>query len=119
MISTVADSINWIVICIVSAFMLLDLVTGFTQAVVNKCVDSTKMKNGLWHKCGFLLAIMFGWLCEFSMNYVDLGFTLPVQNAVCLFIILTEIVSILENLGKISPELSNNKFMSIFNRRGE
>ena len=111
--------IHWAIIIIACCFMLLDLVTGFLQAVVNKCVESTKMKNGLMHKCGFLLAIIFGMLCEYAMNYIDLGFTLPIQDAVCGFIILTEVVSNLENLAKISPELSNAKFMKIFNRDDE
>lgn len=115
----VVNSVHWIIICLTLGFILLDVITGFTQAVVNKCVDSTKMKQGLWHKCGFLLAIIFGWLCEFSMIYIDLGFTLPIQNSVCLFIIATEIISILENLAKISPELSDKKFMSIFERNNK
>lgn len=96
--------------------MLLDLITGFTQAVVNKCVDSTIMKLGLWHKCGFMLAIVFACLCDWAMMYIDLGFNLPVQQTVCLFIVLTEIVSNLENLGKISPELADKRFMKIFKR---
>lgn len=115
----IVPDIHWAIIVIACCFMLLDLVTGFTQAVVNHCVDSTKMKQGLWHKCGFLLAMIFGCLCEYAMSYVDLGFTLPIQDAVCMFIILTEIVSNLENLGKISPELTDNKFMSIFDRKGD
>ncbi len=110
----IVPNIPWVIIVIACSFMLLDIVTGFVQAIINKCVDSTKMKQGLWHKCGFILAIAFGCLCEYTMNYIDLGFTIPIQNAVCVFIILTEIVSILENLCKISPELSNVKFMSIF-----
>lgn len=111
--------IQWSLICVACCFMVLDIVTGFTQAVINKCVSSTIMKLGLWHKCGFLLAIIFGCLCDWAMTFVDLGFTLPIQQAVCLFIILTEIVSNLENLGKISPELADNKFMSIFIRHDE
>ena len=96
--------------------MLLDLVTGFTQACVNKCVDSRKMKDGLFHKCGFMLSIVFACLCEYASGYIDLGFTVPVQLAVCSFIIFTEIVSNIENLGKISPELAGTKFMDIFKR---
>ena len=111
--------IHWAIVVIACCFMLLDLITGFTQAVVNKCVDSSLMKRGLWHKCGFMLAIIFGIMCEYAMNYVDLGFSVPIQEAVCGFIILTEIVSNLENLGKISPELAGAKFMSIFNRKDE
>lgn len=101
-----------IIVC--CCFMVLDIVTGFAGAVVNNCVDSKKMKAGLWHKCGFLLAIMFGILCEWASSFVDLGFSLPVQTAVCVFIICIEIVSILENLCKISPELAASNFVKIF-----
>ncbi len=110
----VTPDIHWVLIAISCGFMLQDLITGFVAAVINKCVDSTSMKNGLWHKCGFMLAIVFGCLCEYTMNYIDLGFSIPVQDAVCTFIILTEMVSNLENLGKISPELGSSKFMDIF-----
>lgn len=115
----IVPDIHWAIIVIACCFMLLDLLTGFAQAVINKCVESTKMKTGLMHKCGFLLAIIFGCLCEYAMGYIDLGFTVPVQDAVCLFIILTEIVSNLENLAKISPELANSKFMDIFKRKDD
>ena len=119
MVEFVTPEIHWAVIVIACAFMLLDLITGFVQACVNKCVESSKMKCGLWHKCGFLLAIIFGMLCEYAMNYVNLGFYVPIQDTVCLFVILTEIISNLENLGKISPELASSKFMDIFKREGE
>ena len=108
--------IQWALIVLACAFMALDVITGLVQAVINQCVDSTIMKLGLWHKCGFLLAIIFGCLCEWAMLYIDLGFTMPIQSAVCGFIMLTEIVSILENLGKISPELANSGFMKIFKK---
>ena len=106
--------IQWQLIVACCLFMLLDIITGFTGAVVNKCVDSKKMKAGLWHKCGFLFAIMFGILCEWASSFIDLGFTLPIQPAVSLFIICIEVVSILENLCKISPELGSLKFLQIF-----
>lgn len=106
--------INWALVVIACVFMVLDLVTGFCAAVKNHEVQSTKMKQGLWHKCGFMLAIVFGVMCEYAMNYVDLGFTIPVQVAVCTFIIIIEIMSIIENLGKLSPELAGSEFLKIF-----
>lgn len=110
----IAPDIHWAVIVITCCFILFDILTGFVQAVVNKEVDSQVMKKGLWHKCGFILAIIFGCLCEYTIFYIDLGFTLPIQNAVCIYIIATEIISILENLAKISPALADAKFMNIF-----
>ena len=109
--------IHWVIIIIACCFMLLDIITGFIQAVINKCVDSKIMKRGLLHKCGFILAIVFGCLCEYSMAYIDLGFYMPIQDVVCAYIMLTEIVSILENLSKISPDLASSKFMNIFSRK--
>lgn len=115
MVKTMCE-INYILIIITCCFIVFDVISGFIQAVANKQVDSTKMKQGLWHKCGFLLAICFGILCELAMLYADLGFTIPILNAVCMFVIATELVSILENLAKLSPELANSKFMDIFKR---
>lgn len=114
----VLPTIHYMIIVIACLFMLLDIVTGFTQAAMNHELDSQVMKRGLFHKCGFILAIVFACLCEYTMNYIDLGLTLPLQDAVCVYIITTEIVSILENLAKISPELKQSKFMELF-RHGE
>ena len=115
----VVPDVNWAVIVIACLFMVLDIVTGFAQACKNHCVDSKVMKNGIWHKCGFMLAILFGCLCEYASLFLDLGFALPVQSAVCVYIILTEICSILENLGELSPELKESEFMKIFNRESK
>lgn len=114
MADIITPNINYPVIIVACTFMLLDIISGFTAAIVNKCVDSSKMKEGLLHKCGFILAICLGCLCDYSMLYIDMGFNIPIQESVCLYIILTELMSNLENLGKISPDLSNSKFMTIF-----
>lgn len=106
--------INWSLCGVTCLFMLLDIITGFVKAVVNKTVDSQVMKTGIWHKCGFIMAIVFACLCEISIGYVDMGFAFPMVTAVCGYLIATECVSILENLAKISPELANAKFMGIF-----
>lgn len=106
---------DWHIAAIVAAFVAMDLVTGMMQAVANKTLDSTKMRAGLWHKCGFIMAAVLAALVEWSMQFVDLGFTLPLLVPVCVFIILTEIVSIFENVCKLSPELSNSKLAQLFN----
>ena len=106
---------DWHIAAIVVAFVMMDLVTGVMQAVANKTLDSTKMRAGLWHKCGFIMVIILAALVEWSMQFVDLGFTLPLLIPVCVFIILTEIVSIFENVCKLSPELANSKLAQLFN----
>ena len=87
------------------AFMLIDVVTGVLKAVKNKDLNSTKAREGIYKKASFIIFIVFGYLAEFAMNYVDLGFNFPAGTTVCLLVILTEAISVLENLGNINPEL--------------
>lgn len=106
---------DWHIAAIVCAFVAMDLATGVMQAVANKTLDSTKMRAGLWHKCGFIMAVILAALVEWAMRFIDLGFTLPLLVPVCVFIILTEVVSIFENVCKLSPELANSKLAQLFN----
>lgn len=106
---------DWHIAAIVCAFIIMDLVTGVMQAVATKTLDSTKMRAGLWHKCGFIMATILAALVEWAMQFIDLGFTLPLFVPVCIFIILTEIVSIFENVCLLSPELANSKLAQLFN----
>lgn len=106
---------DWHIAAIVAAFMVMDLVTGVMQAIANKTLDSTKMRAGLWHKCGFIMIVILAMLVEWAMQFIDLGFTLPLFVPVCVFIILTEIVSIFENVCQLSPELANSKLAQLFN----
>lgn len=116
-------NIDYHLFMIVAAFIALDVISGFAQACVNKTVDSAIMRRGLGHKAAYVLAIMLATLCEYSAVYIDLGFTLPIVAPVCGFICMTELVSILENLGKINPEIANSKLLDFFsqsrNRRDE
>lgn len=107
-------TLDWHIIIIVLVFIVIDVATGILQAIMNKGLDSTIMRNGLFHKAAFLLAIAFAYACEYGMAYLDLGFSMPIVGAVCVYICLTETVSILENLGKLNPELANSKFMQLF-----
>lgn len=105
---------SWHIAAIVAAFIVMDLATGIMQAVANKTLDSTKMRAGVWHKCGFIMVIILAALVEWAMQFIDLGFTLPLFAPVCVFIILTETVSIFENVCKLSPELANTKLAQLF-----
>lgn len=106
--------IDYHILSIVAGFIILDIVTGFSQACVNKTVDSTVLRCGLWHKSAYLFAIALAILCEYSTTYLDLGFTAPVTIPVSAYIALTEIVSIIENLGKLNPELAQSKLLDFF-----
>lgn len=99
-----------------AAFMMLfDLVSGFAAAVINKEVSSSKMREGLGHKMVLLLFIALALAVEvLSLHVADFGFGGVTVYAVCVFIIVMEVASILENLGRAYPELRNTKLMRIF-----
>lgn len=106
---------DWHVMVVTIAFILLDLTSGFAQAIKNKRLNSSKMRDGLWHKAGFIGVIVLAYLCECAVMYIDLGFSAPLVAPTCTFICLTELVSVFENLCKLSPELANSKLAQLFN----
>ena len=87
------------------AFMVIDVFTGVLKAVKNKELNSTKAREGIYKKASFILFIAFGYLADYAMDYVNIGFNLPAAATICTLVIVTEAISVLENLGKINPDL--------------
>lgn len=103
------------------AFMMVDVFTGVLKAVKNKELSSTRAREGIYKKASFILFIAFGYLADYAMQYVDLGFSFPAAATICTLIILTEAISVLENLGQINPDLVKlvAPFLSALNSKKE
>lgn len=103
------------------AFMMVDVFTGILKAVKNKELSSTRAREGIYKKASFILFIAFGYLADYAMVYVDLGFNFPAAATICTLIILTEAISVLENLGQINPDLVKlvAPFLSALNSKKE
>jgi toxin secretion/phage lysis holin len=103
------------------AFMMVDVFTGILKAVKNKELSSTRAREGIYKKASFILFIAFGYLADYAMDYVDLGFNFPAAATICTLIILTEAISVLENLGQINPDLVKlvAPFLSVLNSKKE
>jgi toxin secretion/phage lysis holin len=101
------------------AFMVIDVFTGVLKAVKNKELNSTKAREGIYKKASFILFIAFGYLADYAMDYVDMGFNLSAAATVCTLIIVTEAISILENLGQINHDLVKlvAPFLSALNKK--
>lgn len=102
------------VFAITASFIVLDIISGAVKAFTKKQWDSSKMREGLWHKMGFVLIIALAILCDYGQNFLELGFTIPVTTGVCIYVITTEIGSIIENVAIINPEMLPGKIKSIF-----
>lgn len=100
-------------------FILLDMVTGMIKAFKEKAFTSSVMREGLFHKCGSILTIVFGVLVDYAQKYVDLGVNLPIAISLCAYIILMECGSIAENVGKINPKLVPEKIKPYFSKLSE
>ena len=90
---------------ITACFIVFDVITGFIKALAQKAVDSTALRKGLFHKLSEIVAINFAFLCEYAVNYLELGIHLPMVIGVCSYLVLMETISILENLIELNPRL--------------
>lgn len=78
---------------------LADIITGFIQAVINKNVDSSKMRTGLLHKILIVFIIILSFL-------LDITFSLTcVSKTVCVYVIIMELMSIAENITKAGIDI--------------
>lgn len=101
---------------ITGGFILLDLITGLIKAFKEKAYSSTIMREGLYHKSGSILVILFASLVDYAQTIIDIGVTVPVCGAVCAYIVLMEIGSIIENICTINPEILPDKIKSYFGK---
>lgn len=104
----------WYLFVIPLVFNILDIISGFTAAVANQNVSSSAMREGLFHKLAFIFALILAALLQYASGLLDLGVEIPTLGAVAVFVVLTEAVSILENIAEMNPALANNGFFKIF-----
>lgn len=105
--SLMAENEKMIIVCMF-LFIILDLISGVASAYARREIESPKLREGLWHKAGYVFVLFCSILIEWAMNNgMDLGFNLPLVTPICVWISLMEIVSTLENAAKINPELAN------------
>lgn len=93
------------VIIFTLVFILVDVVVGLIKAFATNGYKSLKMREGLFHKVGEVIVIAFGMLCEQAFPVAGITIDLPIVATLCVYIIVMETGSILENLVVISPTL--------------
>lgn len=97
-------------------FIIMDYVTGVINAIMHGKLSSTKMREGLGNKFAYLCVFFIAWFIDFEMEHIDLGFHGALTPLVTVGIVFIELSSIIENIGKINPELKNAPFMNIFSQ---
>lgn len=80
-------------------FMVADIISGIIQAVINKSLDSQKMREGILRKALLILVVILSFIAQYAFNIP------AISKVVCIYIILMEIISIFENLKKAGVDL--------------
>ena len=75
-------------------FSLCDVLTGFIQAIINNEVQSKVMREGLLHKSLIIIIVFLSFVASLTF---DISF---ISKTVCVYVILMETMSIIENLSK-------------------
>ncbi len=114
-------AISWQPIVLIVILMVFDIITGFCGAVKKGVVESGKMREGLWHKAGFLGLVILATLWEVAVLWINFDAAikgaglivpeLPAVSAVCAFIALIELVSITENLCVLNSRIATLPFI--------
>ena len=109
-------AIDWHVYVLIFVLIVIDYVLGVIGAVINKTFSSSVMRRGLVNKFTYLMVIIIAEIIALLSGYLDLGFDFAdaIVGLVCVWISLTEIGSILENIVKINPKLGEDSFLKIF-----
>ena len=109
-------------IILILILIVFDILSGVVSALKNNSLKSSVMRNGLYNKIGEIFSISFAYI----LNYIDITyhFNLPlneIKTGIEFYIVLMEIMSIIENIIKINPQLKNffKKFFNIDENKKE
>jgi len=97
-----------------AACMAIDYLTGSAAAIKGGAWSSQKAREGLWHKCGCIVAVIISGVLDFVIGLLldnIPAVTLPFEYTVLIcplvvaWYILTELGSIIENAGALGAPM--------------
>lgn len=92
---------------VIGSFIIFDVLTGLLKAFKNNNIDSTILREGLLHKISEILVAIGSGLLPYGLSYVNFNIDLPILPVVAAYICLMELVSSIENLCDVNPQLSD------------
>lgn len=99
-------------------FMLMDILTGFIGSIITHTFSSSKMREGLGHKALLLCIIAMAVMLEIGGEHIEgLGFTAVTVPVVCIYIIVMEVGSVLENVCDAYPEMRDTTLFMLFKNK--
>lgn len=105
------------IVAIALAFNVMDLITGISAAVKEKDIESSKLRDGLFKKAGFLFCYVLAILIDNNGVYIGLNISVKILPVVVLYVVTTEIVSIIENICRLNSDLLPEKLLDMFHAK--
>lgn len=94
--------------------MVLDFVFGVINACIKGNYKSSKMHEGLGHKCTELGYVMVGVVADgLIFAGLDIGVTGPILGFILAYLCVMEIGSLLEIFADMNPKLAESPLMKI------
>lgn len=90
----------------VAVFICFDIITGLMSALKKGNFKSSTMRKGLVAKTGEIFAVLLFTTIEKVLPFIGITITIPLVPAITVYIIIMEIGSIIENIGKINPTVA-------------
>lgn len=100
--------------------ILLDWIFGVGNAIAHHEFSSSKMREGIGHKCSELGFCLVGIIVDGTIiGGVDLGYSAPCFTAICVYICLMEIGSLLEIFSRMNPQLADSPIFKLLQQNRE
>lgn len=107
------------IILVALIFNGLDLITGIVGAIKdNEQIKSSKLRDGLFKKVGFIFCYTLSIAINYAESYLNLPFGVDLVPVICTYAIITEVVSIVENISKINPDILPEKLKKLIGYNG-
>lgn len=102
------------IILVALVFNGLDLITGIVGAIRDgEQIKSSKLRDGLFKKVGFIFCYTLGIAINYAESYLNLPFGVDLVPVICSYAIITEVVSIIENISKINNDILPEKLKAL------
>lgn len=107
------------IILVALIFNGLDLITGIVGAIRDgEQIKSSKLRDGLFKKVGFIFCYALGVIINYAENLMTLPFGVDLVPVICTYAVITEVVSIIENIAKINPDIIPEKLKELIGYNG-
>ena len=112
-LSPIGEAEVW-AMCIAGVCIILDILFGLAKAAKGGTLSSKVMREGLWHKSAFVGVVALACLLQVGSVHLDMGFDAPLVIPACTYIVVNEVMSMVESLAELNPEIKGSKLLQLF-----